>query len=54
VVLEPLRHLLTDEQRERLRLRLLTCSCWPEPDPLPVPPAMAWIDEHFPLDVMAS
>jgi hypothetical protein len=47
VVLEPLRHLLTDEQRERLRQRLLTCSCWPEPDPLPEPepPTMA---ELFP------
>ena len=54
VVLEPLRHLLADEQRERLRLRLLTCSCWPEPDPLPEPPSMAEIDELFPLEVMAS
>jgi hypothetical protein len=38
VVLDPLQHLLTPEQRERLRQRLLTCSCWPEPDPPPVPP----------------
>jgi hypothetical protein len=38
VVLEPLRHLLNDEQRERLRQRLLSCRCWPEPDPLPAPP----------------
>jgi hypothetical protein len=38
VVLEPLRHLLSDEQRQRLHQRLLTCSCWPEPDPLPAPP----------------
>jgi hypothetical protein len=54
VVLEPLRHLLTDEQRERLQQRLLTCSCWPEPDPLPEPPSMAQIDRMFPLEVMAS
>jgi hypothetical protein len=54
VPLEPLDHLITPEQRERLRLRLLTCSCWPEPDPLPLPPEMAWIDENFPLEVMAS
>jgi hypothetical protein len=49
VVLEPLRHLLTPEQRERLRQRLLSCSCWPEPDPLPEPepPTMA---ELFPED----
>ena len=53
-VLEPLRHLLTDEQRERLRQRLLTCSYWPEPDPLPEPPSMDEIDRLFPLDVMAS
>jgi hypothetical protein len=38
VVLDPLTHLLTPEQRERLRQRLLTCRCWPEPDPLPAPP----------------
>jgi hypothetical protein len=38
VVLNPLTHLITPEQRERLRHRLLTCSCWPEPEPLPVPP----------------
>jgi hypothetical protein len=31
VVLDPIRHLLSDEQRERLRARLLSCSCWPEP-----------------------
>jgi hypothetical protein len=38
VVLEPLTHLITPEQRERLRQRLLTCRCWPKPDPLPAPP----------------
>gem|GEM_PF-1522652 len=56
VVLEPLRHLLTDEQRARLQQRLLNCGCWPEPDPLPEPkpPSMAEIEELYPLDVMAS
>jgi len=54
VPLEPLDHLITPEQREHLRQRLLTCSCWPEPEPLPPPPEMAWIDQHFPLEVMAS
>lgn len=56
VVLEPLRHLLTDEQRERLRQRLLTCSCWPEPDPLPEPPRLTaeQIDALWPLEDMAS
>ena len=38
VVLDPLRHRIKPEQRERLRQRLLTCRCWPEPDPLPAPP----------------
>jgi hypothetical protein len=38
VVLDPLTHLVSPEQRERLRQRLLTCRCWPEPDPLPLPP----------------
>ena len=38
VVLDPLTHLISPEQRERLRQRLLTCRCWPEPDPLPAPP----------------
>jgi hypothetical protein len=38
VVLDPLTHLITPEQRERLRQRLLTCRCWPELDPLPAPP----------------
>jgi len=56
VVLEPLRHLLTDEQRERLRLRLLDACCWPPPDllPEPPPPSMVEIDAMFPLEVMAS
>lgn len=31
VVLDPLRHLISDDQRERLRVRLLSCSCWPRP-----------------------
>ena len=38
VVLDPLTHLITPDQRERLRQRLLTCRCWPGPDPLPAPP----------------
>ena len=38
VVLDPLTHLISPEQRERLRQRLLSCSCWPEPEPLPAPP----------------
>ena len=38
VTLDPLRHLITPEQRARLRQRLLTCNCWPEPEPLPAPP----------------
>jgi len=54
VVLEPLRHLLTDEQRERLRLRLLTCCCWPEPEPLPEPPSMAEINRLYPVGLLAS
>ena len=49
VVLDPLEHLITPEQREQLRQRLLACSCWPEPDPLPEPepPTMT---ELFPDD----
>jgi len=54
VVLDPIRHLMSPEQRERLRQRLLTCSCWPEPEPLPEPPSMAQIEEQFPLEAMAS
>jgi hypothetical protein len=54
VVLEPLQHLLTPEQREQLLQRLLSCSCWPEPDPPPEPPSMAAIEELYPLEVMAS
>jgi len=42
VVLDPIRHLLTDDQRTRLRARLLTCSCWPAPiqHAGPEPPTM--------------
>jgi hypothetical protein len=54
VVLKPLQHLLTPEQREQLRQRLLSCSCWPKPDPPPEPPSMAAIEELYPLEVMAS
>jgi hypothetical protein len=56
VVLEPLQHLITPEQRERLRQRLLTCSCWPEPDPLPVPPppTREQLDALWDVEEMAS
>jgi hypothetical protein len=56
VVLDPLEHLITAEQRERLRQRLLTCNCWPERElpPRPAPPPMAEIDQLYPFDLMAS
>jgi hypothetical protein len=56
VVLNPLEHLITPEQRERLRQRLLTCSCWPGPDPLPVPPppTREQLDALWSVEEMAS
>jgi hypothetical protein len=56
VVLEPLQHLITPEQRQQLRQRLLTCSCWPEPDPLPTPPppTRKQLDALWDVEVMAS
>lgn len=56
VVLDPLTHLITPEQRERLRQRLLTCSCWPEPDPLPTPPppTREQLDALWDVEEMAS
>jgi len=56
VVLDPLTHLITPEQREQLRQRLLTCNCWParELPPRPEPPSMAEIDQLYPFDLMAS
>jgi hypothetical protein len=55
VVLDPLTHLITPEQRERLRQRLLNCICWPEPDPLPVPPpTREQLDALWPIEEMAS
>jgi len=56
VVLNPLEHLITPEQRERLRQRLLTCSCWPAPDPLPVPPppTREQLDALWPIEEMVS
>ena len=56
VVLDPLTHLITPEQREQLRQRLLTCNCWPERElpPRPEPPPMAEIDRLYPFDLMAS
>jgi len=49
VVLDPLEHLITPEQREQLRQRLLTCTCWPEPDPLPET-ELPTMTELFPED----
>ena len=56
VVLDPLEHLITSEQRAQLRQRLLTCNCWPARDlpPRPEPPSMAEIDQLYPFDLMAS
>ena len=56
VVLDPLTHLITLEQREQLQQRLLSCSCWPEPDPLPVPPppTREQLDALWPIEEMAS
>ena len=51
VVLDPLQHLITSEQRERLRQRLLNCSCWPAPEPLPDPPSMAEIEARWPVEL---
>ena len=49
VPLDPIAHLLEDDDRDRLRARLLSCSCWPAPDPLPPPepPSMAGLIEHW-------
>ena len=44
VVLDPLRHLISEQQRERLRDRLLTCSCWPEPE-MPPRPALLPLEQ---------
>jgi hypothetical protein len=56
VVLDPIHHLMSPEQRERLRQRLLTCSCWPEPEPLPVPPppTKEQLDAFWDVELMAS
>jgi len=56
VVLEPLTHLITPQQREQLQQRLLACSCWPEPDPLPVPPppTREQLDALWDIEEMAS
>lgn len=51
VPLEPLRHLITPEQRARLQQRLLSCCCWPEPDPFPEPPSMDEINRLFPVEL---
>ena len=54
VVLDPLTHLITPEQRARLRERLLNATCWPAPEPPPPPPSMEEIDRRYPFDLMAS
>jgi len=56
VVLDPLRHLITAEQRERLRARLLDATCWPAPEPPPPPPPLTpeELERLFPLEEMAS
>jgi hypothetical protein len=51
VVLDPLTHLITPEQREQLRQRLMDCSCWPTPEPLPEPPSMAEIEARWPVEL---
>jgi hypothetical protein len=45
VVLDPLAHLLTADQRQRLQDRLLSCNCWPavELPSLPEPPLLSEI-----------
>jgi hypothetical protein len=50
VVLDPIRHLLTTDQRDQLREVLLAAVCWPPPPPLPMPPVAplpAWTDEEL-------
>ena len=44
VVLDPIRHLLTEEQRLCLRLRLLQAICWPAVEP-PARPDVPSLDE---------
>ena len=56
VVLDPLQHLLSAEQREQLRQRLLTCACHLEPEPIPPPQPLTReeLDALFPVEEMAS
>jgi hypothetical protein len=44
VVLDPLRHLISADQRQRLEQRLLSCCCWPEPD-MPPRPALLPLEQ---------
>lgn len=55
VVLDPIRHLLDDEQRQALRRVLIDPVCWPAPDPLPIvaPPPREWTDEEL-LELLPS
>lgn len=51
VVLDPIRHLLDDAQRQALAQRLRGAVCWPpvEPYPVPVPPPLdaIWSDAEL-------
>ena len=51
VVLDPIRHLLDDDQRQALRAQLLRAVCWPPVEPYPLPPlrplAELWSDEDL-------
>lgn len=49
VVLDPIRHLLTDDQRQTLRVRLMRAVCWPpvEQAPMVTPEPMAWTDDEL-------
>ena len=54
VVLDPIRHLLTREQRDRLQLVLQSAVCWPPPPPLPPPPPVAALSDEDLLDLIPS
>jgi hypothetical protein len=55
VVLDPLRHLISEADRERLRLRLLDCRCWPAlPQPRLVAPPIEEIWSEDELLVMGG
>ena len=56
VVLDPIRHLLTDEQRQGLHAALLDAVCWPAPDlpPEPEPPPLRPLTDEELLDLIPS